>query len=485
MADELMPLSGGRRAHFGGWAATLVDSLDTLWILGMKNEFWEAVEAVMTIDFSTPADDDATTISLFETTIRYLGGLLAAYDLSGDVRLMYKATELGDTLYGAFDTPNRMPVTHWNMLLAASGHKQIADSKAILAEVSSLTLEFTRLSQLTGNQKYYDAVCRITNVLARQQRLTAVPGMVPFTVRPKRLDFHSGSEYSVGAMADSFYEYLVKMGALLHGSRKYENMYTMAVDAIIDHALFRPMVPNEEDILMAGKVRAFTKLDAVVRPDVEHMGCFAGGMLALGGRLLGNATHLEIGRRLTDGCIWAYEHTQLGIMPEDFTMVACANRSSCSWNETLWRQAVKERSLTIPGLFTGPTNHNAVTDELRLPMGVTSISNKRYVLRPEAIESVFVLYRITGDSALQDSAWRMFQSIQNATQTQFANAALADVTDPAAPKMDEMESFWLGETLKYFYLIFSEPGLISLDEYVLNTEAHPFRIPQRGFWGWT
>ena len=135
---------------------------------------------------------------------------------------------------------------------------------------------------------------------------------------------------------------------------------------------------------MAGKVHAFSDSPPTFRPEVEHLGCFAGGMLALGGRLLDNSTHVQIGRRLTEGYIWAY-NTQLGIMPEDFTTVA----------------------------------------------------------------------------------------------------ALSDVTDPTAPKMHEMESFWLGEILKYFYLIFSEPDLISLDEYVLNTEAHPLRIPQRRLWGWT
>jgi len=40
-----------------------------------------------------------------------------------------------------------------------------------------------------------------------------------------------------------------------------------------------------------------------------------------------------------------------------------------------------------------------------------------------------------------------------------------------------MESFWMAETLKYFYLIFSEPELVSLDDFVFNTEAHPLRTP--------
>lgn len=77
------------------------------------------------------------------------------------------------------------------------------------------------------------------------------------------------------------------------------------------------------------------------------------------------------------------------------------------------------------------------------------------------------MYRLTGDEKLQDAAWRMFQSIDAMTRTEYANAAIKDVRDPLSPKMDYMESFWLAETLKYFYLIFSEPDLVSLDEYVL------------------
>jgi mannosyl-oligosaccharide alpha-1,2-mannosidase len=79
MKDELTPISGSSRNHFGGWAATLVDSLDTLWIMDLKNEFEEAAESVRDIDFTTMEEDQINT---FETTIRYLGGLLAAFDLS-------------------------------------------------------------------------------------------------------------------------------------------------------------------------------------------------------------------------------------------------------------------------------------------------------------------------------------------------------------------------------------------------------------------
>ena len=112
LQDELSPVSGKYRNPFGGWAATLVDSLDSLWILGMKDEFEEAANAVKQIDFTTTLRND---IPLFETTIRYLGGLIAAYDLSaGRYKILLdKSVELAEVLMGAFDTPNRMPITYY------------------------------------------------------------------------------------------------------------------------------------------------------------------------------------------------------------------------------------------------------------------------------------------------------------------------------------------------------------------------------------
>jgi mannosyl-oligosaccharide alpha-1,2-mannosidase len=88
-------------------------------------------------------------------------------------------------------------------------------------------------------------------------------------------------------------------------------------------------------------------------------------------------------------------------------------------------------------------------------------------IRPEAIESVFILYRITGEEFWYQTGWDMFQAIQRYTKVPIAHSAIDDVTSSAPAKANEMESFWLAETLKYFYLLFSEPNVISLDEYVL------------------
>ncbi|KAI7549916.1 seven-hairpin glycosidase [Hortaea werneckii] len=453
MADELMPISGQSKAHFGGWAATLVDSLDTLWIMDLKDEFYEAVSTVMDIDFRFPGT--AGTISFFETKIRYLGGLLAAYDLSADGRLLEKAIELGDTLYGAFDTPNRIPVTHFSVQAARDGMRQQADMSAVVAEIGSLSLEFTGLSQLTGECKYYSAIAGIMDEFAQQQNLSTVPGMWPASVNAFHKDFHTGTSFPLGAMADSLYEYLPKMHALLGGSKIYEEMYAYAVDTIIQHAVFRPMLPDGSSVLMAGKLEFFGLAGSVptLKPDVE-----------------------PLGSAIAVGCYWAYAATPSGVMPEDFSVVPCSNWTTCEWDEALYQEHIQRHVGFQPGQTV-----NSVDD---LPVGFTAITNRHYILRPEAIESLFILYRITGDKSSRDLAWNMFESVQNATQTELANAALSDVTDTTAPKMDEMESFWLAETLKYFYLIFSESDLISLDEFVLNTEAHPLRRAKGSLLHW-
>jgi len=113
LRDEVAPLSGQYKDTFGGWAATLVDALDTLWIMGMKEDFEIAVNAVQEIDFSTTETD---TVNVFETTIRYMGGFLAAYDVSGGKYpvLLGKAVEVGELLMSCFDTPNRMPISRWD-----------------------------------------------------------------------------------------------------------------------------------------------------------------------------------------------------------------------------------------------------------------------------------------------------------------------------------------------------------------------------------
>jgi mannosyl-oligosaccharide alpha-1,2-mannosidase len=178
--------------------------------MGLHDEFHDAVEAIKEIDFSTCALEE---LNVFETTIRYLGGFLSAYDLSGGKYplLIQKAIEMGDMLYKAFDTPNRMPITRWKFKDALDGAAQEAGDSVLVSEIGSLTLEFTRLSQITGDPRYYDAVQRVMDVLDEQQDKTKLPGMWPVVVNAKTEDFTDFGGFTIGGMADSLYEYLPKV----------------------------------------------------------------------------------------------------------------------------------------------------------------------------------------------------------------------------------------------------------------------------------
>ncbi|KAK8908031.1 hypothetical protein QC760_003901 [Botrytis cinerea] len=475
LKDEVMPLSGGSMDPFGGWAASLVDTLDTLWIMGMHSEFKVAVEAIQEIDFSTCALDQ---INVFETTIRYLGGFLSAYELSDGKYpvLLQKAKEMGEMLYKSFDTPNHLPILRWYYHVAATGAVQDAEENVLESEIGSLTLEFTRLSQITGDLRYYDAVQRIMNIFDNQQPLSKLPGMWPVVVNAKDINFVEYGGFSIGGMADSLYEYLPKQHLLLGGAtQQYRRMYEFAMIAMRRNIFFRPMTKNGEDIRLPGNVDSDGKTSVTelkTDGEAQHLGCFAGGMVAIGAKVFENEQDLELARKLTDGCLWAYENMPLGIMPEKMHTVPCENDSYCPWDEQKWLEGIDRDT------EGNETVHEKIHQH-RLVAGVTKFDDGRYILRPEAIESVFILYRITGDPKLREQAWKMFNNIIKHTITDIAHAALDDCTvSDNPPKADRMESFWMAETLKYFYLIFADPNLISLDEYVLNTEAHPLRRPK-------
>ncbi|PTB41487.1 glycoside hydrolase family 47 protein [Trichoderma asperellum CBS 433.97] len=460
MQDALLPISGAGREQFSGWAATLVDSLDTLWIMGLREEFDEAVAAVADIDFGSSTSN---RINIFETNIRYLGGLLAAYDLSGRELLLKKAVELGDLIYGGFNTENGMPVDFISFHAAKEGGGLLVEGAVVSASPGTLSLELAHLSQVTGDMKYYSAVAQLMDVFYQGQNQTSVPGVWPMNINMNAKDVVQGSSFTLGGCADSLYEYLPKMHQLLGGGEpKYDIMSRTFLKAADQHFLFRPMLPDEDDILISGNVNINSEGKPVLDPETEHLACFVGGMFGLAGRLFGNEGDVERGIKLTNGCVYAYRAFPTGMMPERIDFAPCKDRAHCPWDEEYWIQERDKRN------------------EWRehLPKGFTTAKDPRYLLRPEAIESVFYAYRLTGRKEFQDAAWDMFTAIAKATKTEYANAAVLDVTTRAEkpPQEDYMESFWLAETLKYFYLVFSTPDIISLDDYVLNTEAHPFKL---------
>lgn len=415
--DALLPISGGSKEQFGDWAVTLVDSLDTLWLMGLRDEFEEALEAVAEINFgasSTPR------VNMFETTIRYLGGLLSAYDLSRRDVLLVKAVELGDMLYAGFDTPNKLPVDFINFDSAKEGNGLSPERWVVSASPGTLSMEMTRLSQLTGDAKYYDAITRLMKLFEKNQDLTKLPGLWPIYISIASMDLTSRSDFTMGGSADSLFEYLPKMHALVGGLEPmYENMTDKFVAAADKYMFFRPMLPGGEDILISGNVRAEEDGSTPLDPESEHLTCFIGGTVALAGKLLNRPDYVDTGAKLTDGCAFVYHAFPSGVMPERYNMVPCEPKrtNSCPWNEEKFLQNAKLRS--------------QYTEDL--PKGFTTAKDSRYLLRPEAIESVFYMYRITGDKKYQETAWEMFESVEKMSKTKHGHASIIDVTLPYDP----------------------------------------------------
>ena len=127
-------------------------------------------------------------------------------------------------------------------------------------------------------------------------------------------------------------------------------------------------------------------------------------------------------------------------------------------------------SSAIAQPLTDPTLTQPLTPPLR-----SAMSHPKYSLRPETVESFFFLWRLTRDESWRERGWQIFGALQQQCRTASGYAALTDVRRRRSHE-DSMPSFWMAETLKYLYLLFGEDDVLPLDQWVFNTEAHPFRV---------
>ncbi|KAG5449278.1 Endoplasmic reticulum mannosyl-oligosaccharide 1,2-alpha-mannosidase, variant 2, partial [Clonorchis sinensis] len=167
---------------------TMVDSLDTLWIMKLNVEFDEARKWISSHLAFNSTDPH---INVFETTIRLLGGLLSAYTLSKDRMFLGKATMLGDILLGAFDGMSAFPMTDINLSTGKGNVNFLGE--LCLAEVATIQLEFNELSRLTRNPIYavWVQTGKVLDFL-RTDYIKAIEGIKSSLVRyskPNRLLF--------------------------------------------------------------------------------------------------------------------------------------------------------------------------------------------------------------------------------------------------------------------------------------------------------
>lgn len=256
----------------------------------------------------------------------------------------------------------------------------------LLAEVGSLSLEFTRLTQLTGDPKYYDAIQRVSDVLEKAQPTTRIPGLWPMMVDLDHLHFND-VRFTIGGMADSTYEYLPKEHLLLGGrTKQYQKMYEAAMKPINEKIFYRPMTKNGEDILFPGGLQATGGSSGKLQAEAQHLTCFMGGVVGIGAKIFNRPEELAVARKLTDACIWAYDVMPTGLMPEVFATVACEDRNYCPWDEDLWVSELRSHTHYYGNAKNeSPEQAEAIKKDLiqkaGLPPGMSGVSDARYILR--------------------------------------------------------------------------------------------------------
>jgi mannosyl-oligosaccharide alpha-1,2-mannosidase len=218
-------------------------------------------------------------------------------------------------------------------------------------------------------------------------------------------------------------------------------MYDAAIQAMIDGGMMK--ISPEFHLMYFGKMYA----PGAIENSFSHLACFAGAMFALGSvsdpEGTNKARDMDIAKNITNTCHESYVRARTKLGPESFSFHQNAEAMSTSGNAPY------------------------------------------YILRPEVVESYFTLYRLTGDPKYRDWGWDAALAIEKYCKAKGDNGSpgkgrgysgITNVNNPRPVQDDVQQTFFLAETLKYLYLLFSSPDLIDLNSWVFNTEAHPLPI---------
>ncbi|XP_002737098.1 endoplasmic reticulum mannosyl-oligosaccharide 1,2-alpha-mannosidase-like, partial [Saccoglossus kowalevskii] len=298
--DELKPISKSYSEWFR-LGLTLIDGLDTMYIMGLDEEFKEAKDWVVHMDVNPNVD-----VNLFETTIRVLGGLLSTYHLSGDSIFLEKAVKLGDALLPCFNTESKVPHSDVN-LKTERAHAPRWGPDSTVSEVSTIQLEFRDLSFTTGNPKYKEAVDIVMNHLFS---LPKANHLVPIFINANTGKFRTGATITLGARGDSYYEYLLKQWVQTGQTEdKFKVEYISAVEGIKDK-LVKETIPN--GLTFIGELLSGNNFS----PKMDHLVCFFVGTLALGYLNGLSESHLELSENLAKTCYQMYAQMPTFLSPE-------------------------------------------------------------------------------------------------------------------------------------------------------------------------
>uniref|UniRef100_G3PFL3 alpha-1,2-Mannosidase n=1 Tax=Gasterosteus aculeatus aculeatus TaxID=481459 RepID=G3PFL3_GASAC len=421
-ADELMPLTCRGRVRglepsrgdvddaLGKFSLTLIDTLDTLVLLNKTTEFDVAVRRVLT---DVRLDNDIV-VSVFETNIRVLGGLLGGHSMAVMLRdggqhmqwyqdeLLHMAKDLGLRLLPAFNTSSGLPYPRVNLKFGVRGPETRTgtETDTCTACAGTMILEFAALSRFTGDPVFEAHARRALDFLwEKRQRHSNLVGTT--------INIHSGEwvrrDSGVGAGIDSYYEYLLKAYILLGDDLFLQRFnihyasimkYISQPPLLLDVHIHKPLLP------------ARTWMDSLL--------AFFPGLQVLKGDI----------------------------------------RPAIETHEMLYQVTKKHNFLP-----------EAFTTDFRVHWA-------QHPLRPEFAESTYFLYKATGDPYYLEAGRTILDNLNRFARVPCGFAAMKDVR--TGSHEDRMDSFFLAEMFKYLFLLFADAEDLTFDveDYIFTTEAH-------------
>lgn len=444
-----------------GWI--IVDALDTMMLMNLTEEVAHARQWVQH-NLTYDQDHDVNT---FETTIRMLGGLLSAHYLSTDPELaprfapvedglsddlyIEKATDLADRLLGAYQTQSGVPLASVN-LHTMKGIPSHADSGASsTAEATSLQLEMKYLAKLTGEDNYWDTAERVMKVIDGNN---PEDGLVPIFIYADQGGFR-GNNVRLGSRGDSYYEYLIKQYLQTsHQEPIYQEMWNESLAGIKKH-LITYSNPHNFTVLAERP----NGLENIISPKMDHLVCFMPGTIVL-------AT--------TGGLPLAQAKAQPNWGPEqDEDMRLAEELMNTCWGMYKASPIDLAGEITHFNIYDPPLMYNDFPQNYKPTspanfdtsgLGDEFVGHDEYIIkggdahnlqRPETIESVFYMWRITGDEKYRHWGWEMFEAFVKWTAVSDGTgfSSLQSVLQSPPQLRDNMESFWLVRSAEFLFLL--------------------------------
>lgn len=166
---------------------------------------------------------------------------------------------------------------------------------------------------------------------------------------------------------------------------QYRSMYEKFADAAKETLFFRPLIPDKNrEVLIAGTTRKLVNGELKLDPEGQHLTCFIGGLLGVGSKIFKRPNDLAVAKKLVDGCVWAYEASPNGIMPELFRTWPCSDPENCVWDEKEWYNGVVNHGASVDSSVRPKSNDEfaqMIIKRMKLPKGFTDVRDTRYILR--------------------------------------------------------------------------------------------------------